>query len=125
MKIGLVVQLFCSFSFVFAAKAPVTSAKSKLCGNDKCDEILFKAKVKRVMGSTHEAFLSLTEGALIDVTAVKFSDRTDLMEGVLADGSRGNFYIGAIDIGSYIEFLRNAIQQKKELKEISQDRNDV
>ncbi|EYC38476.1 hypothetical protein Y032_0714g1757 [Ancylostoma ceylanicum] len=67
---------------VYAAKPPIVSKKSKLCGNEQCDEVLFKAKVKRVMGSNHEAFLSLTEGAVIDVTAVKFSDRTDLMEGV-------------------------------------------
>ncbi|KAK6033740.1 hypothetical protein OSTOST_00041 [Ostertagia ostertagi] len=123
MKVILLVQVLCFITL--AAKTPVASKKSKLCGNEKCDEILFKAKVKRVMDSTHEAFLSLKEGVVIDVTAVKFSDRTDLMEGVLADGTRGNFYIGAIDIGSYIEFLRDAIHQKKELKEVSQTRDDL
>ncbi|RCN29889.1 hypothetical protein ANCCAN_24349 [Ancylostoma caninum] len=74
---------------VYAAKPPIVSKKSKLCGNEQCDEVLFKAKVKRVMGSNHEAFLSLTEGAVIDVTAVKFSDRTDLMEGVSREFVRG------------------------------------
>lgn len=123
MKAVLLVQLLCLLGH--AAKHPVTTKKSKLCGNEKCDQVLFKAKVKRVMTSTHEAFLSVSEGVLIDVTAIKYSDRTDLMEGVLADGTRGNFYIGAIDMGSYVEFLRNAIVEKKELKEISQDRADL
>ncbi|WKY17188.1 hypothetical protein Q1695_001646 [Nippostrongylus brasiliensis] len=123
MKIVFVLQIVCLV--VFAAKPPVAPKKSKLCGNEKCDEVLFKAKVKRVMTFNHEAFLSLVEGALIDVTAVKYSDRTDLMEGVLADGTKGNFYIGAIDIGPYIEFLRDAIAKKKELKEISQDKADI
>ncbi|VDM63644.1 unnamed protein product [Angiostrongylus costaricensis] len=77
------------------------------------------------MGSNHEAFLSLTQDESIDVTAVKFSDRTDLMEGVLKDGRRGNFYISAIDIEPYIKFLRNAIEYKKEMMEISQDRADI
>uniref|UniRef100_A0A0K0D7B7 IRS-type PTB domain-containing protein n=1 Tax=Angiostrongylus cantonensis TaxID=6313 RepID=A0A0K0D7B7_ANGCA len=89
------------------------------------EKVLFKAKVKREMGSNHEAFLSLTQDESIDVTAVKFSDRTDLMEGVLKDGRRGNFYISAIDIEPYVRFLRNAIELKKEMMEISQDRADI
>lgn len=122
MKIDLIAQILC---FAFATKVPLVSRKSKLCGNEQCDEVLFKAKVKREMGSNHEAFLSLTQDESIDVTAVKFSDRTDLMEGVLKDGRRGNFYISAIDIEPYVRFLRNAIELKKEMMEISQDRADI
>uniref|UniRef100_A0A7I4Z5U7 Stromal interaction molecule 2b n=1 Tax=Haemonchus contortus TaxID=6289 RepID=A0A7I4Z5U7_HAECO len=121
MKVISFVQVLCSLSL--ASRSPVVLKKSKLCGNEKCDEVLFKAKVKRVMDSTHEAFLPLSEGTLIDVTAIKYSDRTDLMEGVIADGTKGSFYIGAVDTGSYLEFLRNAIRLKKELKEISQSQD--
>ncbi|KAJ1351941.1 hypothetical protein KIN20_008120 [Parelaphostrongylus tenuis] len=113
MKTVLFALIFC---FAFANKPPVVSKKFKLCGNELCDEVLFKAKVKQTMNSDHEAFLSLVAGDLIDVTAVKFSDRTDLMEGRLKDGRRGNFYISAIDIGPYIDFLRNAIEIRKEMK---------
>ncbi|KJH41413.1 hypothetical protein DICVIV_12619 [Dictyocaulus viviparus] len=87
-------------------------------------QVLFTAKVKRMMSSDHEAFLSVTEGEFINVIAVKFSDRTDLMEGVLKDGRRGNFYISAIDLGPYVKFLRSAIHNKKVMMEISQDRID-
>ncbi|XGW34154.1 hypothetical protein V3C99_018174 [Haemonchus contortus] len=45
------------------------------------------------------------------------------MERVIADGTKGSFYIGAVDTGSYLEFLRNAIRLKKELKEISQSQD--
>lgn len=121
-QIVLITQIFWSS---YGTKEPLVSKKSKLCGNEQCDEVLFKAKVKRLMDSTHEAFLPLTQDDSIDVIAVKFSDRTDLMEGVLRDGRRGNFYISAIDIGPYVEFLRNAITMKKEMREISQDRADV
>ncbi|KAJ1360770.1 hypothetical protein KIN20_019825 [Parelaphostrongylus tenuis] len=122
MKTVLFALIFC---FAFANKRPVVSKKFKLCGNELCDEVLFKAKVNETMNSDHEAFLSLVAGDLIDVTAVKFSDRTDLMEGRLKDGRRGNFYISAIDIGPYIDFLRNAIEIRKEMKKISQDRADI
>ncbi|KAK6762243.1 hypothetical protein RB195_023091 [Necator americanus] len=105
-------------------KPPVVSKKSKLCGNELCDEVLFKTRVKRAMSSNHEAFLPLVEGDVVDVTAVKFSDRTDLMEGMLVDGRKGNVYVGAIDLGPYVEFLRSAIEMRKELKEMSQDRVD-
>ncbi|VDO04874.1 unnamed protein product [Haemonchus placei] len=60
------------------------------CTNVLFSEVLFKAKVKRVMDSTHEAFLSLSEGTLIDVTAIKYSDHTDLMEGVVRYGNSFN-----------------------------------
>uniref|UniRef100_A0A1I7WJ46 Ion_trans domain-containing protein n=1 Tax=Heterorhabditis bacteriophora TaxID=37862 RepID=A0A1I7WJ46_HETBA len=68
---------------VESAKPPVVpSKKFKLCGNENCDEVLFKSKVKRVMGvGIHEAFLTLTMGETVDVTGVKFSDRFDIMEG--------------------------------------------
>ncbi|XGW34153.1 hypothetical protein V3C99_018174 [Haemonchus contortus] len=42
---------------------------------------------------------------------------------MIADGTKGSFYIGAVDTGSYLEFLRNAIRLKKELKEISQSQD--
>ena len=45
-------------------------------------EILFKARVKRVMGvNSDPSFLNLVENAVISVVAVKFSDRPDIMEG--------------------------------------------
>ena len=35
------------------------------------------------------------------------------------------FYKSAIDTGPYVEFLRNAISTKKEMKIVSQDRADI
>lgn len=47
-------------------------------------EALFKSRVKRVMGvGGHEQFLKLTDGVSIDVVAIKFSDRIDIMEGIV------------------------------------------
>ncbi|PAV56346.1 hypothetical protein WR25_21329 isoform B [Diploscapter pachys] len=73
----------------------------------------------------HEQFLKLTDGVNIDVVAIKFSDRIDIMEGILPDGTRGMFYKSAIDAGPYVEFLRDAISTKKEMKIVSQDRADI
>ncbi|CAD6185619.1 unnamed protein product [Caenorhabditis auriculariae] len=113
--------------YVFAATPPpVNTKKSKLCGDSACEEVLFKTRVKRVMGITADpTFLKLSDGVVIDVVAVKFSDRVDLMEGKLPDGSKGLFYSGAIDSGPYVEFLRSAIEMKKEMQLISQDPNDA
>lgn len=74
------------------------STKSKLCGNVACEgeltnflllpakalfpEVLFKSRVKRVMGINNDpSFLNLAENSIISVVAVKFSDRPDIMEG--------------------------------------------
>ncbi|CAI2349354.1 unnamed protein product [Caenorhabditis sp. 36 PRJEB53466] len=110
-----------------SAKQAVVSKKSKLCGNAACEEILFKSRVKRVMGVNNDpSFLNLAENAFISVVAVKFSDRPDIMEGRLNDdGPTGFFYAGAIDLAPFAEFLRTAIDEKKEMLMISQSPSDV
>ncbi|KAF1763028.1 hypothetical protein GCK72_011293 [Caenorhabditis remanei] len=121
----LIAAVLCTLGYT--AKQAVVSRKSKLCGNAECGEILFKARVKRVMGvNSDPSFLNLVENAVISVVAVKFSDRPDIMEGKLNDeGPSGFFYVGAIDILPFAEFLRAAIDEKKEMLMISQNPADT
>ncbi|EFO91996.1 hypothetical protein CRE_10611 [Caenorhabditis remanei] len=135
----LIAAVLCTLGYT--AKQAVVSRKSKLCGNAECGgknwifskisnffaEILFKARVKRVMGvNSDPSFLNLVENAVISVVAVKFSDRPDIMEGKLNDeGPSGFFYAGAIDIMPFAEFLRAAIDEKKEMLMISQNPADI
>ncbi|ULT99124.1 hypothetical protein L3Y34_000456 [Caenorhabditis briggsae] len=124
---GVILALIVLFHAGYTAKQAVVSRKSKLCGNTECEEILFKARVKRVMGVNNDPnFLNLAENAIISVVAVKFSDRPDIMEGKLnGEGPSGFFYVGAIDILPFAEFLRSAIDEKKEMLMISQNPSDT
>lgn len=124
--LGIVLTVALLFQIGFTAKQAVVSQKSKLCGNVDCDEVLFKSRVKRVMGVNNDpSFLNLAENAFISVVAVKFSDRIDIMEGKLnGEGDPGFFYAGAIDIAPFAEFLRSAINEKKEMLMISQNPAD-
>uniref|UniRef100_A0A8R1HQD3 Uncharacterized protein n=1 Tax=Caenorhabditis japonica TaxID=281687 RepID=A0A8R1HQD3_CAEJA len=125
------IAIFLSVAFLIhyatSAKQAVVSKKSKLCGNAACEEVLFKSRVKRVMGVNDDPnFLNLVENAFIAVVAVKFSDRPDIMEGRLnGEGAKGFFYAGAIDTMPFAEFLRTAIDEKKEMLMISQNPGDV
>lgn len=125
--LGVVLTTALLFHIALTAKQAVVSRKSKLCGNVECEEVLFKARVKRVMGINNDpSFLNLAENAIISVVAVKFSDRPDIMEGKLnGEGSNGFFYAGAIDIMPFAEFLRTAITDKKEMLMISQNPADI
>ncbi|CAO4368674.1 unnamed protein product [Caenorhabditis nigoni] len=124
---GVILALIVLFHAGYTAKQAVVSRKSKLCGNTECEEVLFKARVKRVMGINNDpSFLNLAENAIISVVAVKFSDRPDIMEGKLnGEGPSGFFYAGAIDILPFAEFLRSAIDEKKEMLMISQNPADT
>ncbi|CAL2035722.1 unnamed protein product [Caenorhabditis brenneri] len=124
--LGIVLTVALLFQIALTAKQAVVSQKSKLCGNVDCDEVLFKSRVKRVMGVNNDpSFLNLAENAFISVVAVKFSDRIDIMEGKLnGEGESGFFYAGAIDIAPFAEFLRTAINEKKEMMMISQNPAD-
>ncbi|PIC41530.1 hypothetical protein B9Z55_008917 [Caenorhabditis nigoni] len=124
---GVILALIVLIHAGYTAKQAVVSRKSKLCGNTECEEVLFKARVKRVMGINNDpSFLNLAENAIISVVAVKFSDRPDIMEGKLnGEGPSGFFYAGAIDILPFAEFLRSAIDEKKEMLMISQNPADT
>lgn len=125
--LGIILTIAILFHIALTAKQAVVSRKSKLCGNVECEEVLFKARVKRVMGINNDpSFLNLAENAVISVVAVKFSDRPDIMEGKLnGEGPSGFFYAGAIDITPFAEFLRTAITEKKEMLMISQNPADL
>ncbi|MCP9265040.1 hypothetical protein DINM_020227 [Dirofilaria immitis] len=67
--------------------------KTKLCGDESCSEKLFEGRFHRSSLATHESFLSPNENDIVSVYAIKFSDRTDLMEGALVrePARKGNF----------------------------------
>lgn len=123
--LGIVCSLLCCV-ILGAGPPKAVQKKSKLCGNVLCNEVLFTTNVVRPIETGHEAFLTgLQVGQEIQVVAVKFSDRFDIMEGRTIDGRQGNMFIGSLDKEPYVGFLKNAIESKKEMKVISQDRSDI
>lgn len=70
----------------FLLLAPNSCQKSKLCGNDKCSEPLFTSAFKRSYNPPDERFMNAEEGKVVKVYAIKFSDRTDIMEGEVKEG---------------------------------------
>ncbi|CAG9536357.1 unnamed protein product [Cercopithifilaria johnstoni] len=111
---------------------PLTSSlgsiakKTKLCGDEACSEKLFEGKFHRASLATHESFLSPNENDIVSVYAIKFSDRTDLMEGALVrePSKKGNFFSMHINLDDYVEFLKNAVVSNKTMFMVSRDPRD-
>uniref|UniRef100_A0A0R3RXA9 SH2 domain-containing protein n=1 Tax=Elaeophora elaphi TaxID=1147741 RepID=A0A0R3RXA9_9BILA len=103
--------------------------KTKLCGDEACSEKLFDGKFHRSSSATHESFLSPNENDVVSVYAIKFSDRTDLMEGAVAflvrePARKGNFFSMHIHLDDYVEFLKNAVMSNKTMFMVSRDPHD-
>uniref|UniRef100_A0A914ZE37 Uncharacterized protein n=1 Tax=Parascaris univalens TaxID=6257 RepID=A0A914ZE37_PARUN len=100
--------------------------KTKLCGNEACSEKLFDGKFHRSMGANDERFLAPKVDDSVSIYAIKFSDRTDLMEGALTrePERRGSFFSSYITLDGYVDFLRSAVESNKTLFMISTDPHD-
>uniref|UniRef100_A0A0N4UCH7 Methyltransferase n=1 Tax=Dracunculus medinensis TaxID=318479 RepID=A0A0N4UCH7_DRAME len=101
--------------------------RTKLCGDENCTEKLFESKVNRIDKINHELFLNPSADDIINVYAIKFSDRTDLIEGSLSrdPGKRGNFFLLHIHLGEYVQFLKNAILSNKTMFVVSAEPSDI
>uniref|UniRef100_A0A0N4ZQ42 SH3 domain-containing protein n=1 Tax=Parastrongyloides trichosuri TaxID=131310 RepID=A0A0N4ZQ42_PARTI len=82
----------------------IAKEKTKVCGDSTCNKVLFSTNAIRKFAANHEHFISLKEGDAIDVVAIKFSNRADLMEGII-NSSRGFFFASFADNSPYHEFL--------------------
>ncbi|EJW85287.1 hypothetical protein WUBG_03799 [Wuchereria bancrofti] len=109
-----------------ASSVGTIAKKTKLCGDEACSEKLFEGKFHRSSLATHESFLSPNENDIVSVYAIKFSDRTDLMEGALVrePARKGNFFSMHINLDDYVEFLKNAVVSNKTMFMISRDPRD-
>uniref|UniRef100_A0A0M3I016 Vegetative cell wall protein gp1 n=1 Tax=Ascaris lumbricoides TaxID=6252 RepID=A0A0M3I016_ASCLU len=100
--------------------------KTKLCGDEACTEKLFDGKFHRSMKANDERFLAPNVDDLVNIYAIKFSDRTDLMEGALLrePERRGSFFSSHITLDGYVNFLKSAVESNKTLFMISTDPHD-
>uniref|UniRef100_A0A0N4Z5Q3 SH3 domain-containing protein n=1 Tax=Parastrongyloides trichosuri TaxID=131310 RepID=A0A0N4Z5Q3_PARTI len=91
----------------------ITKEKTKVCGNLNCNKVLFTTKVVKEFISNQKHFINLKEGDIIRVVAIKFSNRADLMEGVINDNNRGFFFASFVDDDPYHEFLFEITSSRK------------
>uniref|UniRef100_A0A915PLT5 Uncharacterized protein n=1 Tax=Setaria digitata TaxID=48799 RepID=A0A915PLT5_9BILA len=107
----------------FTSSLGAIAKKTKLCGDEACSEKLFEGRFHRSSLANHESFLSPNENDIVSVYAIKFSDRTDLMEGALLrePSRKGNFFSMHINLDSYVEFLKSAVVSNKTMFMISRD----
>ncbi|VDD85967.1 unnamed protein product [Enterobius vermicularis] len=101
--------------------------KTKLCGDIKCAEKLFQSTIKRSYISQHSSFLSYDVNNIIDVYAIRRSDRPELLEGSLQGepSRRGYFFSTHMESLNYIEFLEDALKKNKTFYKISVEQEDL
>ncbi|VDK80979.1 unnamed protein product, partial [Onchocerca ochengi] len=122
----LSVIIWLTVFFSLTSSLGAIAKKTKLCGDEACSEKLFEGKFHRSSLANHESFLSPNENDSVNVYAIKFSDRTDLMEGALVrePAKKGNFFSMHINLDDYVEFLKNAVVSNKTMFMISRDPRD-
>ncbi|CEF62769.1 SH3 domain and Variant SH3 domain-containing protein [Strongyloides ratti] len=109
-------KILSSFLFIFfiillinyktKVNCVISKEKTKTCKDVNCTGVFFSTKVIRNYKSTHPNFSNLKMGDTIDVVAIKFSHRGDIMEGIV-NGERGYFYTNFVDKDPYHSFLIN------------------
>lgn len=78
-------MLYYNLFFLLVSFPLINGQKSKLCGNEKCNEPLFTSVFKRTYDPPDDRFLKAEETKIVKVYAIKFSDRTEFMEGEVND----------------------------------------
>ncbi|VDM47035.1 unnamed protein product [Toxocara canis] len=132
--------IVCCHVLSFACAVVPLAKKTKLCGDEACtgmcnqsensaaraSEKLFEGKFHRSMTANDDRFLASKENDLVSIYAIKFSDRTDLMEGALLrePERRGSFFSSHITLDGYVDFLKSAVESNKTLFMISTDPRD-
>uniref|UniRef100_A0A0K0FDC7 Cellulosome anchoring protein cohesin region n=1 Tax=Strongyloides venezuelensis TaxID=75913 RepID=A0A0K0FDC7_STRVS len=89
----------------------IAKEKTKTCKDVNCTGIFFSTTATRDFLSNHPSFKTLRTGDKIDVVAIKFSHRGDIMEGVI-NGERGYFYTNFVDKDPYHNFLLDVTASK-------------
>uniref|UniRef100_A0A0N5B8Z6 SH3 domain-containing protein n=1 Tax=Strongyloides papillosus TaxID=174720 RepID=A0A0N5B8Z6_STREA len=89
----------------------IAKEKTKTCKDVNCTGVFFSTTATRDFLSNHPSFKTLRTGDRIDVVAIKFSHRGDIMEGVI-NGERGYFYTNFIDKDPYHNFLLDVTASK-------------
>uniref|UniRef100_A0A0K0E6X7 SH3 domain-containing protein n=1 Tax=Strongyloides stercoralis TaxID=6248 RepID=A0A0K0E6X7_STRER len=111
-------KIFSFFLFILLINYQITvncviaREKTKTCKDVNCTGVFFSTTVTRDFVSNHPSFQSLKIGDKIDVVAIKFSHRGDIMEGVV-NGERGYFYTNFIDKDPYHRFLLNVTEKNE------------
>uniref|UniRef100_A0A7E4WCM2 WH1 domain-containing protein n=1 Tax=Panagrellus redivivus TaxID=6233 RepID=A0A7E4WCM2_PANRE len=91
---------------------------TKICGNEDCSEVLYTATVTRPYVSDHEGFLTLEVNEPLQIYAIKFSNRVDIIEGVSASGKRGLIYKSMVDAESLVFWLFSVVKQNLQVYEV-------